>query len=79
MPDTLTTREAHEQWSRLIAQVREAGASVVLTEDGEPVARLVPVAKKQPRMPGLDEGQVHLAEDFDAPLPADVLDVFESR
>ncbi len=37
----------------------------------EPAARL-------PRVPGQDKGEVMMADDFDAPLPDDILDSFEN-
>ena len=43
-----------------------AGAEIVLTEGGTPVARLVPVS---PRIAGLHSGVATTSDDFDAPLP----------
>ena len=65
--------------SRLVDQVN-AGEEVVITRHGRPVARLVPAAPAQPRKPGLLEGKGYwIAEDFDAPLPDDLLDLFEGK
>lgn len=65
--------------SRLIDQVN-AGEEVVITRHGRPVARLVPIEAGKPRRPGLLEGQgFWMAEDFDAPLPDDMLDLFEGK
>lgn len=65
--------------SRLIDQVN-AGEEVVITRHGRPVARLVPIEAGKPRRPGLLEGQgFWIAEDFDAPLPDDMLDLFEGK
>jgi prevent-host-death family protein len=70
---------AKTQLSRLIDQVN-AGEEVVITRHGRPVARLVPIKAAKPRTPGLLEGQGYwIAEDFDAPLPDDLLDLFEGR
>jgi len=70
---------AKTQLSRLIDQVN-AGEEVVITRHGRPVARLVPAVAGKPRTPGLLEGQGHwIAEDFDAQLPDDLLDLFEGR
>lgn len=45
-----------------------------------PKARLVSVAKsKGKRVPGGWKGKVWIAEDFDDPLPDDILDAFEGR
>lgn len=51
--------------------VREAalGTDVVLTERGEPVARIVPVARPNSRRQfGSARGLIEIADDFDAPL-----------
>ena len=60
-----------------------AGEDVVLATDGEPLARLVPVGKGRPLRQvvrlGLAEGQFTIPDDFDAPLPDDILDLFEGK
>jgi prevent-host-death family protein len=70
---------AKTQLSRLVDQVN-AGEEVVITRHGRPVARLVPAAAAKPRKPGLLEGKGYwIADDFDAPLPDDLLDLFEGK
>ena len=65
--------------SRLVDQVN-AGEEVVITRHGRPVARLVPAAAAKPRVPGLLEGKGYwIADDFDAPLPDELLDLFEGK
>ncbi|HET7035117.1 MAG TPA: type II toxin-antitoxin system prevent-host-death family antitoxin [Thermomicrobiaceae bacterium] len=66
--------QAKSQLSRLVVRAL-AGEDVIITRDGQPVARLVPI--RQARVPGLAKGIIELAPDFDAPLPDDVLDTFE--
>ncbi|MCA9557820.1 MAG: type II toxin-antitoxin system Phd/YefM family antitoxin [Myxococcales bacterium] len=69
--------EAKTQLSRLLARV-EAGEEVVIARAGRPVARLsaVTVAPGERRL-GLDAGLFRVPEDFDAPLPDELLDTFE--
>ena len=43
-----------------------------------PVARLVPVERTGRRRLGMDRGRFVIPDDFDAPLPDDLLDAFES-
>ena len=63
--------------SRLIDRAM-SGEDVVITRHGRPVARLVSAEGAQtPRKLGLLGGRVRVAEDFDAPLPADILAGFE--
>ena len=77
MCTTVTVREAQADFSRLLAQVRR-GEEVIIAQDGQPVARLVSAFKPAARRhPGSAAGQVIIHPDFDAPLPADVLDAFE--
>lgn len=56
-----------------------AGEDVVIEKDGVPAARLVPVepTPKSPRRIGLLKGKFEVPDDFDAPLPDDVLSDFE--
>ena len=75
---TVNMHDAKTQFSKLIARV-EAGEEIVIARDGTPVARLVAV--RQPaakRVPGRDRGLFSVPEDFDAPLPEDILSEFES-
>ena len=69
--------EAKTTLSRLLRRVA-GGEEVVITRGGQPVARLVPIQTRRRRVLGRDAGRVHIAEDFDAPLPADVLADFEA-
>lgn len=69
---TVTITEAKAQLSELIRQL-PAGEEVVITENDQPVARLVaPIAEqtaRKPRQPGTLKGTVlYMAPDFDAPL-----------
>lgn len=68
--------EAKTHLSRLLRLVAE-GEEVLITRGGRPVARVVPSTGPDRRVLGQDRGQVALAEDFDAPLPDDMLAEFE--
>lgn len=73
----VNVHEAKTHLSRLLARV-ERGEEVLISRAGKPVARLVPVAAPAgPRVLGGDKGRVVIANDFDAPLPATLLDAFE--
>lgn len=65
-----TLLQAEARLSELLARVRQ-GDDVVITDGGEPVARLVPVAR--PRRPGALKGRIALTPDFFDPLPEDEL------
>jgi antitoxin (DNA-binding transcriptional repressor) of toxin-antitoxin stability system len=57
----------------------EAGETLVIVRAGQPVAEIKPVASgpKQFRPFGLCAGEFTVPEDFDAPLPDDILNAFE--
>jgi prevent-host-death family protein len=73
----VNVHEAKTNLSRLLQRV-EGGEEVVIARSGVPVARLVPVRPSGGRrMLGEDEGRGRVADDFDAPLPTDLLESFE--
>ncbi len=75
----INIHEAKTQLSKLIEAV-EAGEEVIIARAGKPVARLVPyIAPKPVRRPGLLKGKIRISDDFDDPLPQDLLDAFEGK
>lgn len=71
--------EAKTQLSKLVEKA-EHGQDVVIARAGKPVARLTQLEPvKRPIRFGMLKGKIHVAEDFDAPLPDDVLAGFEGR
>ena len=68
--------EAKTHLSRLLAQVA-GGEDVIIASAGKPVARLSAIEEKRKRVLGRDRGLFQIPDDFDAPLPDDVLDSFE--
>ncbi len=74
---TMTVHEAQADFSGLLVRVSQ-GEEVIISQGGQPVARIVPVLKSPVRRrPGSAAGQVVIHPDFDAPLPTAVLDAFE--
>ncbi len=75
----VNTHEAKTHLSRLLRRVA-AGEEITIANRGVPVARLVPVpANKTQRTLGIFRGQFSVPDDFDAPLPDALLDLFEGR
>lgn len=73
----VNVHEAKTHLSRLLRRVA-SGEEIVISRAGKPVARLVAVAEpKLPRELGRDRGKIWIADDFDAPLPDDLLAAFE--
>jgi prevent-host-death family protein len=70
--------EAKTHLSRLVEEVA-AGEEIVIAKAGRPIAKLVPLASGlEPRQLGSLRGKIWLADDFDAPLPEEVLASFQS-
>ena len=72
----INIHEAKTQLSQLLRRVA-AGEEIVIARSGKPIARLVPIEKTPQRLIGLDEGLFKVPDDFDDPLPADVLAAFQ--
>ena len=74
----VNVHEAKTHLSRLLARVAK-GETVLIARAGKPVARLSPVTETQGRRTlGRDRGLFTVPDDFDAPLPADVIEAFEA-
>jgi prevent-host-death family protein len=71
--------EAKTKLSQLVERA-EAGEEIVIARNGQPVARLVPVASTNSlaAIRGIWRGQVHIADDFDE-LPDDIAEAFGAR
>ncbi|HEX2092604.1 MAG TPA: type II toxin-antitoxin system prevent-host-death family antitoxin [Longimicrobiaceae bacterium] len=61
--------QAESQLARLVEEV-DAGAEVVITRNGQPVARIVPAVEETgpDRTPGSAKGLFTVPDDFDAPI-----------
>lgn len=64
---TVDVSEVRLRLAELLSEVR-AGAEIVVTEGGAPIARLVPATA---RVAGLHAGTIWISDDFDEPLPED--------
>ncbi len=77
--ETINVHAAKSQLSRLLDAVA-GGEEVVIAKAGKPVARLISIDNpKQPRQLGTLAGEFTVPDDFDDPLPDDVLAGFEGR
>lgn len=77
MPITVTVEEAQQDFSRLLERLRAGEEEVIIAEGDTPVARLVPAAAKPGRrVPGTAKGLFEVPDDFNEPLPDDILDLF---
>jgi len=79
MKKAVNTHEAKTQLSRLLKRVA-LGEEIIIAVRGKPAARLVPLKDEGAgRKFGTFEGQFEVPEDFDAPLPDEILDAFEGK
>jgi prevent-host-death family protein len=65
--------------SRLVEEVA-AGEAIVIAKSGKPVARLLPFEPRgEPRQPGLLQGRIWVSEDFEDPLPEEIMAAFRGE
>ena len=69
--------EAKTNLSQLLSRAA-LGEDIVIAKAGKPIVRLVPIEEPpQERVLGQDEGLFVVPEDFNDPLPDDILSAFE--
>jgi antitoxin (DNA-binding transcriptional repressor) of toxin-antitoxin stability system len=73
--EDIVVEEAEANMPALVDQAI-AGHDVIIKRNGEPVARLVRIIKKNV-VYGSFKGKLTLSDDFDDPLPEDILKAFE--
>lgn len=74
---TVNLHAAKTHLSRLVDRAA-AGEEIVIAKAGKPVAKLVPLDRPRARrVLGSLQGRLRVPDDFDAPLPEDVLRAFE--
>lgn len=76
MTKSVGVHEAKTQLSRLLDRV-QGGEEVVITRRGQVIARLVPPQQAERRTFGVDVGVFTVPDDFDAPLPDELVAKFE--
>lgn len=72
----VTVHDAKTQLSRLLKAVEE-GETIIIKRGKVPIAKLSPLDSPSPRLWGQDKGRVHIADDFNAPLPPEIQVFFE--
>ena len=75
--ETVSLYEAKTHLSSLVERAAR-GEEIVIAKSGKPKARLVPMDDVRPlREPGRGRGKWHVGDDFDDPLPEDLIAMFE--
>lgn len=73
----INMHEAKTHFSELVNAATE-GREIFIAKAGKPVAKLVPLDPKKPKVRfGILKGKMKVADDFDAPLPDELIDLFE--
>ncbi len=76
MKKVVNIHDAKTHLSRLLEEVM-GGEEIIIAKAGKPIARLVPIIEPvTKRFPGSAAGQIIIKDDFDAPLPDDILSGF---
>lgn len=76
---TYNVQEAKAQLSKLLQEV-DSGIEVIIAKAGKPMARISRIEESKPKIRfGVLKGKVKVSDDFDAPLPDDLLSEFEGN
>lgn len=76
---TVNIHQAKTHFSKLVDAVM-LGEEIIIAKAGKPAAKLVPISPKKPkRKPGSLKGKISIADDFDTPLPNNILNTFEDK
>jgi antitoxin (DNA-binding transcriptional repressor) of toxin-antitoxin stability system len=75
---TYNVQEATENLPLLLEKVA-SGAEVIIAEEGKPLARISRIDQSVGIRFGVLKGKVKVSEDFDAPLPDEMLSEFEGK
>ncbi|HEX5419491.1 MAG TPA: type II toxin-antitoxin system prevent-host-death family antitoxin [Gammaproteobacteria bacterium] len=79
MPKVVNIHEAKTHLSRLVDEAA-TGKEIIIAKAGKPMARLAPInATVKKKKLGLLKGKIKIIGDFNAPLPDEVLAIFEGR
>jgi prevent-host-death family protein len=76
--ETVNIHQAKTNLSRLLSRV-ELGEEIIIANRGIPIAKLVPfqISSNRRASLGIDRGRFTVPDDFDAPLPEEILAAFE--
>lgn len=67
---TVNLKDAQTRLAELLT-LAQAGNEIIIADNGQPLARLVPIAEppRKRRIADLDHGKIWMSADFDDPLP----------
>jgi antitoxin (DNA-binding transcriptional repressor) of toxin-antitoxin stability system len=71
--------EAKQNFSKIIALVTSTHQSCIINKANKQVAKIIPITQPSSRTIGLMKGKIKVADDFDAPLPDELIALFEGK
>ena len=76
---TYNIQEAEANFPKILEEA-VSGGEVIIAREGKPLARISRIDESVPKIKfGVLKGKVKAAEDFDAPLPEELLSEFEGN
>jgi len=74
----IEVEDINHNFSQFLDRI-ETGESMVILKCGKPIARMMPFEKTSDQMRpfGLCKGEFSVPDDFDAPLPEQIIEEFE--
>lgn len=76
---TLNIDDVQKQLSKLVEEVA-SGTDIIIAKSGKPIAKLSRIENIKDKIRfGVLKGKVIVADDFDAPLPDEILSEFEGQ
>jgi antitoxin (DNA-binding transcriptional repressor) of toxin-antitoxin stability system len=72
---TLKIDDIQQDLSGFIKLIQE-GNSLIITQADQPIAEIKPIPTKPPRPRGLCEGEFVVPDDFNDPLPEEIISLF---
>jgi prevent-host-death family protein len=76
---TYNVQEVKAQLSKLLQEV-DSGKEIIIAKSGKPMARISRIEEGSSKIRfGVLKGKVKVSEDFDAPLPDDLISKFEGN
>jgi len=78
MRNQVNIHQAKTHLSKLVERAGH-GEEIVIAKAGKPIAKLVPLDASRKVKFGVLKGKLRYPDDFDAPLPDELLALFEGR
>ena len=78
-PPTIDLRQAQQQLPELIAEARRSGHPLIITDNGEILAQILPLQRQGKRQMGTLRGKIRVPENFDDFASEDIAQLFAGK